>query len=178
MIATVMLLGLTIVTAVLVYGLTTDWFRGASQIEAIDASKTTAYIDQSTGKGKLLIVLRNTGTSALRLQKITLQCIADPTTITFDGGDEYNLPMISGGNVATTGSKYGSSGSVAIIDSSGVKILVVPAGQTATVEFNFTGEATSKMTDLFNVGGSYRATVYSAPGAGGVYSFTFDVGFG
>jgi flagellin-like protein len=176
LIATVLLLGLTIVTGVLVIGMTTDWFRGASNIEAVDTSKTMAYMDQSTGKGKLIIVLKNTGTSPLRLYRIAISCKIDPATITFDGIG--NVPQVSNSTVVATGSLYGSSTSVAIITSGSTKILIIPSGQTATIEFSFTGGTNSKMTDLFNVGGSYRAMIYSASGAGGVHSFTFDVGFG
>jgi len=176
LIATVLLVGLTIVTGVLVYGMVTDWFRGASNIEAIDASKTMAYQDQLSGKGKLIIILKNTGTSALRLYRIAISCKIEPATITFDGTG--SVPQISNTTVVLTGALYGSSSSVAIITSGSAKILIIPPGQTATIEFSFDGTANKKMIDLFDVGGSYRATIYSAPGTGGVTSFVFDVGFG
>lgn len=176
LIATILLLGLTIVTGVLVIGLVTGWFRGASNIESIDASKTLVYLDQSTGKGKLLMILKNTGTSTLRLYRIGISCKIDPATITFTGS---NGAQISNTTVIVTGTNnvYGSSGSVTTIASGSQYHLIIPPGQTATIELTFIGPlgTTSDMTRLFDVGGSYRATIYSAATAGGITSFTFNV---
>ncbi len=166
LIATVLLLGLTIVTGVLVIGMVTNWFRGASNIEAIDASKTMVYLDQTYGKGKILMILKNTGTSTLRLYRIGISCKIDPSYIAFTASGA----QITNGTTVT-GLIYGSSGSVTTVLSGSQYNLFIPPGQTATIELTYT----SGMTALFDVGNSYRATIYSAATAGGITSFVFNV---
>jgi FlaG/FlaF family flagellin (archaellin) len=171
--ATILMIGITLVSAFLIYAMVSGWFGGASQIESIDTSKTLVYMDPSTGKGKIILVLRNTGTSSLRIQKIALHCKIDPSTITFDGGTGGKSPQITNGT-AVTGTLSGSSSSVSIITQGTTKILYIPPGQSATIELPYT----SGMTSLFDIGATYRATIYSAPGAGGITSFTFTIEFG
>ena len=164
----VFLIGLAIVVSVLVIGMVMGWFKGASSIQAIDASGTKVYVEQSTGKGKILLSIKNAGTSTLRLGNITIDGVVSARIYFTTAGSKTTIAWSS---KTLDGTLWGSSSSVAIGTGN---TLIVPPSATVTLEFTFDGSA-NQLTDIVAVGNSYHAVIYPAAGAGAPYDFTFLV---
>jgi hypothetical protein len=165
----IFLIGLAIVVAALVIGMVMGWFKGASSIQAIDASGTKVYVEQSTGKGKILLSIKNAGTSTLRLGNITIDGVVSARIYFTTAGSKTTIAW-SGKTL--DGTLWGSSSSVAIGTGN---TLIVPPSATVTLEFTFDGSANQKLTDIVTVGNSYHAVIYPAAGAGSPHDFTILV---
>jgi len=170
LISMIFLIGLAIVVAVLVIGMVMGWFKGASSIQAIDASGTKVYVEQSTGKGKILLSIKNAGTSTLRLGNITIDGVVSARIYFTTGPPSKTTIAWSGKTLDASPPFWGSSSSVAIGTGN---TLIVPPSATVTLEFTFDGSASQKLTDIVAVGNSYHAVIYPAAGAGSPYDFTF-----
>jgi len=173
LIVTVLLMVISIVLAIVFYGMVNNWWGGASQIFAIDTTGTKVYMEQTSGSGRIILVIKNAGTATVQLGQIKIVGTKNTggfVTIGFGTTPTFNYTG-GAGTVSINGELWGSSSSVAISN----KALVIPAGQTASIEIWFDG-TTYKMTDVFDVGRSYHATVYPLAQTGGkIYDFVITV---
>ncbi|MEM3522654.1 MAG: hypothetical protein QXD78_06410 [Candidatus Bathyarchaeia archaeon] len=162
----------SIALAIVFYGLVNNWWGGASQIFALDTTGTKVYMEQSTGSGRIILVMKNAGTATLQLSKIKIvgtKNSGGSATICFGATPMFNYTGDSG-EVSINGELWGSASSVAIAN----KALIIPAGQTASIEIWFDGTA-HKMNEVFDVGRSYHATIYPLAQTGRVYDFVITI---
>jgi len=160
--ATILMIVVTLVAGLAVMGYTLGWFR-TTQVATLDASQTRVYVDLGTGKGMLIMTIKNTGTGDARIANVEI--FGETTaTITFTAGPK---PTIAWGTKTLDGNFTGSTG-VGLDPSNN---LVIPAGGQVSLRFNFDG-STNKITDVFNVGVRYRAVINPPAGGGAATDFT------
>ncbi len=176
LIATVLLVGIAIVTSVLVAGWVYGWFRGAGGA-VLDASQTRIYLDTATGKGKIQYHIVNSGTGSASIRAINITG-DQKFIVTFDtttaGSYKPMLTVPSGytwGTSEVTVSLVGSTPSVAIINDPSIGanlgVLNLPANSYADIVLEFTSvTANHNLAGVFILGSSYRGTIWPKTGTG------------
>jgi hypothetical protein len=154
----IILLAVSIGMAVAYASTMMGWFGSAMNIVKIDASDSKIILNQSTNQARIQIVLRNMGTTTIKVSSISIDTEGQKVIVNFTNN---NVVMYLQGQTQSlgSGSIYGSSRDVTI--SSGY--LLIPQGCTATIYFEIT-----LSTQLWKLGNVYRALAFYD---GGIFDF-------
>ena len=172
LLATVMLIVVVIAVGLAVAAMTMGWFKGAGTAQ-LEASQSSIYMDQSTGKGKMVIHIHNVGTATARIKSVNITAV-EAVDIYFATGGKVTLKSKSK-ITAIDGTIIGSTPSVAV-DSTGV--LVLPSQSSVDLIWDvdkIDGGTGKTFVGVFNVGVTYRGTVWPPAGAGSTTDFTVRV---
>jgi hypothetical protein len=156
-----------------VAAMTMGWFKGAGTAQ-LEASQSSIYMDQSTGKGKMVIHIHNVGTATARIKSVNITAV-ESVQIYFATGDKVRLKAGTVIATAIDGTIIGSTPSVAV-DSTGV--LVLPSQSSVDLIWDvdkIDGSSGHTFVGVFNVGVTYRGTVWPPAGAGSTTDFTVRV---
>ncbi|MCR6623478.1 MAG: hypothetical protein NDF58_02815 [archaeon YNP-LCB-024-027] len=154
----IILLAVSIGMAVAYASTMMGWFGSAMNIVKIDASDSKIILNPSTNQTRIQIVLRNMGTTTIKVSSISIDTEGQKAIVNFTNN---NVVMYLQGQTQSlgSGSIYGSSRDVTI--SSGY--LLIPQGCTATIYFEIT-----LPTQLWKLGNVYRALAFYD---GGIFDF-------
>jgi len=154
----IILLAVSIGMAVAYASTMMGWFGSAMNIVKIDASDSKIILNPSTNQARMQIVLRNMGTTTIKVSSISIDTEGQKAIVNFTNN---NVVMYLQGQTQSlgSGSIYGSSRDVTI--SSGY--LLIPQGCTATIYFEIT-----LSTQLWKLGNVYRALAFYD---GGIFDF-------
>ena len=154
----IILLAVSIGMAVAYASTMMGWFGSAMNIVKIDASDSKIILNPSTNQARIQIVLRNMGTTTIKVSSISIDTEGQKAIVNFTNN---NVVMYLQGQTQSlgSGSVYGSSRDVTI--SSGY--LLIPQGCTATIYFEITSS-----TQLWKLGNVYRALAFYD---GGIFDF-------
>ncbi|NHV11734.1 MAG: hypothetical protein HA488_00660 [Candidatus Verstraetearchaeota archaeon] len=154
----IILLAVSIGMAVAYASTMMGWFGSAMNIVKIDASDSKIILNPSTNQTRIQIVLRNMGTTTIKVSSISIDTEGQKAIVNFTNN---NVVMYLQGQTQSlgSGSIYGSSRDVTI--SSGY--LLIPQGCTATIYFEIT-----LSTQLWKLGNVYRALAFYD---GGIFDF-------
>ncbi|MCS7367205.1 MAG: hypothetical protein NDF52_04940 [archaeon YNP-WB-062] len=154
----IILLAVSIGMAVAYASTMMGWFGSAMNIVKIDASDSKIILNPSTNQARIQIVLRNMGTTTIKVSSISIDTEGQKVIVNFTNN---NVVMYLQGQTQSlgSGSIYGSSRDVTI--SSGY--LLIPQGCTATIYFEIT-----LSTQLWKLGNVYRALAFYD---GGIFDF-------
>ncbi|MEM0085229.1 MAG: hypothetical protein QW743_07780 [Candidatus Methanomethylicia archaeon] len=138
------------------------WFSGAINIVKIDASESKIILSPSNNKARIQIVLRNTGTTTIKISKIEIDTEKsnEKANITFSPNNGATINLT---NSLQFGQIYGSSKDV-VVDADNK--LLIPQGCVATIYFEINSQGDWK------IGNIYRAVIFYD---GGIIDFKIIV---
>ncbi|MEM2136385.1 MAG: hypothetical protein QXI93_00305 [Candidatus Methanomethylicia archaeon] len=134
------------------------WFGGAINIVKIDTSDSKIILNPSTNHIRIQIVIRNMGTTTIKIKSVSIDTENQKVNVTFSGNNNVEI-----NGIGLFGSVYGSSKDVII--SSGC--LLIPQGCIATI---YAEEDVS--ASPWKLGNTYRGTIFYD---GGITDFKISV---
>jgi hypothetical protein len=152
----IILLAVSIGMAVAYASTMMGWFGSAMNIVKIDASDSKIILNPSTNQARIQIVLRNMGTTTIKVSSISIDTEGQKAIVNFTSN---NAVIYLQGQPPSNGNVYGSSKDVTISNNQ----LLIPQGCTATIYFEITSS-----TQLWNLGNVYRALAFYD---GGIFDF-------
>jgi hypothetical protein len=152
----IILLAVSIGMAVAYASTMMGWFGSAMNIVKIDASDSKIILNPSTNQARIQIVLRNMGTTTIKVSSISIDTEGQKAIVNFTSN---NAVIYLQGQLSSNGNVYGSSKDVTISNNQ----LLIPQGCTATIYFEITSS-----TQLWKLGNVYRALAFYD---GGIFDF-------
>ncbi|MCR6669187.1 MAG: hypothetical protein NDF51_04240 [archaeon YNP-WB-040] len=152
----IILLAVSIGMAVAYASTMMGWFGSAMNIVKIDASDSKIILNPSTNQARIQIVLRNMGTTTIKVSSISIDTEGQKAIVNFTSN---NAVIYLQGQPLSNGNVYGSSKDVTISNNQ----LLIPQGCTATIYFEIT-----LSTQLWKLGNVYRALAFYD---GGIFDF-------
>ncbi|MCC6017494.1 MAG: hypothetical protein LM601_00415 [Candidatus Verstraetearchaeota archaeon] len=152
----IILLAVSIGMAVAYASTMMGWFGSAMNIVKIDASDSKIILNPSTNQARIQIVLRNMGTTTIKVSSISIDTEGQKAIVNFTSN---NAVIYLQGQLPSNGNVYGSSKDVTISNNQ----LLIPQGCTATIYFEITSS-----TQLWKLGNVYRALAFYD---GGIFDF-------
>jgi hypothetical protein len=152
----IILLAVSIGMAVAYASTMMGWFGSAMNIVKIDASDSKIILNPSTNQARIQIVLRNMGTTTIKVSSISIDTEGQKAIVNFTSN---NAVIYLQGQPPSNGNVYGSSKDVTISNNQ----LLIPQGCTATIYFEITSS-----TQLWKLGNVYRALAFYD---GGIFDF-------
>ncbi|MCS7368156.1 MAG: hypothetical protein NDF57_00315 [archaeon GBS-70-058] len=156
----IILLAVSIGMAVAYASTMMGWFGSAMNIVKIDASESKIILNPSTNQTRIQIVLRNMGTTTIKVSSISIDTEKGKAIINFTKSD---VKIYMQDQSPFDGDVYGSSKDVTISD----KYLLIPQGCTATIYFEIILQE-----HVWKLGNIYRALVFYD---GGMFDFKISV---
>jgi hypothetical protein len=152
----IILLAVSIGMAVAYASTMMGWFGSAMNIVKIDASDSKIILNPSTNQARIQIVLRNMGTTTIKVSSISIDTEGQKAIVNFTSN---NAVIYLQDQPPSNGNVYGSSKDVTISNNQ----LLIPQGCTATIYFEIT-----LSTQLWKLGNVYRALAFYD---GGIFDF-------
>jgi hypothetical protein len=152
----IILLAVSIGMAVAYASTMMGWFGSAMNIVKIDASDSKIILNPSTNQARIQIVLRNMGTTTIKVSSISIDTEGQKAIVNFTSN---NAVIYLQDQPLGNGNVYGSTKDVTISNNQ----LLIPQGCTATIYFEITSS-----TQLWKLGNVYRALAFYD---GGIFDF-------
>ncbi|MCR6691605.1 MAG: hypothetical protein MRT15_04375 [archaeon YNP-LCB-003-016] len=152
----IILLAVSIGMAVAYASTMMGWFGSAMNIVKIDASDSKIILNPSTNQARIQIVLRNMGTTTIKVSSISIDTEGQKAIVNFTSN---NAVIYLQDQTPSNGNVYGSTKDVTISNNQ----LLIPQGCTATIYFEITSS-----TQLWKLGNVYRALAFYD---GGIFDF-------
>jgi len=164
---TVLLIVVGVILAVAAYAISSGIIGGASSTPTLQTQASVIKAEYKNNTGIVYLSVVNSGAGAVQISSITITDKAGASyTITFGASSVTDASSTA----TATNLAYSGSVGVGIGGTTGNYFMVVPSGGQLSITGTFDGSASHKVTDLFDVGGSYSSVLHPVSGSDILFS--------